>query len=66
MSEQIIIILLTCIGNGLVTYGVVRTQIAWLRKDVDWAHRRIDQAHDRIDNCQQTIRLRQHSREEGK
>lgn len=35
-------ILLPAAASGLVTWGVVRTELRWLRADVDRAHQRID------------------------
>lgn len=36
MSEgELVAMLLTAIVNGAVTFGVVKTQLAWLRRDVD-------------------------------
>ena len=35
MSEAIQIALVTAIANGLVTWGVIATKLAWLRRDVD-------------------------------
>lgn len=36
------LIVLTAIANGAVTWGVIRTELKYLRRDVDHAHRRLD------------------------
>jgi hypothetical protein len=43
-----LIALLTIVANGAVTWGVVQTHLAWLRKDVD-------RANERLDNLEQTL-----------
>lgn len=35
MSEAVQIALLTALVNGAVTWGVMTTKLAWLRRDVD-------------------------------
>lgn len=35
MSEAVQIALLTAVVNGAVTWGVMTTKLAWLRRDVD-------------------------------
>lgn len=35
MTEAIQVALLTAAVNGLVTWGVINTKLAWLRADVD-------------------------------
>lgn len=42
MSEHMLLVLITALVNGAVTWGVVTTKMAWLRRDVDLAHERID------------------------
>lgn len=46
MSESLQIALtvagITGLVNAAVTWGVISTQLAWLRRDVDLAHSRID------------------------
>lgn len=37
MSEAVQIVLVTALVNGAVTWGVVTTKLAWLRRDVDRA-----------------------------
>lgn len=49
MNENLLLIGATALLNGAVTWGIVKTQLAWLRRDVDMAHERItehDKAHD--------------------
>lgn len=47
MNDQLFLILATAAINGAVTWGVVKTQLAWLRRDVDLAHARIDKMQDK-------------------
>jgi hypothetical protein len=42
MSESLQIALLTAVVNGAVTWGIVSTKLAWLRRDVDRLQARID------------------------
>ncbi len=35
MSDSIVIAIIGAILNGAVTWGVVSTKLAWLRRDVD-------------------------------
>lgn len=37
------------IGNGAVVWGVVRTELKYLRRDVDHAHQRMDEMYKLID-----------------
>ena len=46
MNENILLIAATALLNGAVTWGIVKTQLAWLRRDVDMAHERISE-HDK-------------------
>lgn len=41
MSEAMQIALLTAVANGLVTWGVVSTKLAWLRRDVEKLEARV-------------------------
>lgn len=41
MSENLLLILLTGVLNGAVTWGVVTTKLAWLRRDLDDHHMRL-------------------------
>jgi hypothetical protein len=41
MSDAIALALLTAIVNGAVTWGVVSTKLAWLRRDVDQLQTRL-------------------------
>lgn len=45
MSEALQIALLTAVANGLVTWGVVSTKLAWLRRDVE-------KLEERVSNCE--------------
>lgn len=49
MSENLLLISLTALLNGAVTWGIVKTQLAWLRRDVDLAHDRITKLHALFD-----------------
>lgn len=37
------LIVLTAVVNGAVTWGVVRTELKYHRRDIDRAHERLDQ-----------------------
>ena len=41
MSEQLVILLVSAAINGAVTWGVVTTKLAWLRRDLDDHHLRL-------------------------
>lgn len=41
LTDGVLIALATALFNGAVTWGVVSTKLAWLRRDVDLAHERI-------------------------
>lgn len=41
MSEAVLIAFVTAILNGAVTWGVVSTKLAWLRRDLDTMHDRL-------------------------
>lgn len=40
------LIVLTAVVNGAVTWGVVRTELKYMRRDVDRAHTRLDRIED--------------------
>lgn len=40
--QAIAIALVTGAASGLVSWGAMRVELKFLRRDVDWAHRRID------------------------
>lgn len=42
MTESWLLALATAIATGLVTWGAIRVELRWLRRDVDHAHRRLD------------------------
>lgn len=42
MVETLAIVLATALVNGLVTWGVVKTELRYLRRDIDHAHQRAD------------------------
>lgn len=35
MPDELAVLIIGALVNGLVTWGVVRTQLQWLRRDVD-------------------------------
>lgn len=41
MSETLVTILVTAAINGAITWGVVKTQMAWMRRDLDDHHLRL-------------------------
>ncbi|MCL4315633.1 MAG: hypothetical protein M1527_02005 [Gammaproteobacteria bacterium] len=43
---EIGVIVLTAIVNGAVMWGVVRTELKYMRRDVDRAHKRLDRLND--------------------
>lgn len=47
MSEALQIALFTAVANGLVTWGVVSTKLAWLRRDVE-------KLEERVTRCEAT------------
>lgn len=51
--DPLALIALTALANGLVTYGVIKTTLAWHRQDIDRAQARADNAHTRIDDLLQ-------------
>lgn len=42
MSDAVVIALVSAGINGFVTWGIVKTQLAWLRRDVDRLTTRLD------------------------
>lgn len=42
MTETAIIVMITSAVQAAVTWGIVRTELRWLRADVDHAHKRLD------------------------
>ncbi|MGC1173116.1 hypothetical protein [Polaromonas sp.] len=47
MSEALQIALFTAVANGLVTWGVVSTKLAWLRRDVEKLEERLSACESR-------------------
>lgn len=41
MSEAVLIVIVTAACNGLVTWGVVSTKLAWMRADLDRHEQRL-------------------------
>ena len=42
MSETVWLVIISAVLNGAVVWGVIRTEIKYLRRDVDRAHERMD------------------------
>jgi hypothetical protein len=42
MMETLAIALVTALVNGFVTWGILKTELRYLRRDVDHALRRLD------------------------
>jgi len=42
MTDVIMIAIITAAINGAVTWGVVRTELKYHRRDIDAAHKRLD------------------------
>lgn len=53
MSEAMQIALVTAMINGAVTWGVVSTKLAWLRRD-------IEKLEDRVSACESRHHNRRH------
>jgi hypothetical protein len=52
--NELLLILCTAAVNGLVTWGVVKTELRYLRRDVDHAHRRADELERRLRDVERT------------
>lgn len=50
MSETIQIALITAAINAAVTWGIISTKLAWLRRDVDKLDERVGNCESRINN----------------
>lgn len=49
MSETVQIAIVTAIINGAVTWGIISTKLAWLRRDVDNLEHRMNQLDRRTE-----------------
>jgi hypothetical protein len=49
MSDALLIALVSALINGAVTWGIISTKLAWLRRDVDQLARRVSHHLDRRD-----------------
>ena len=47
--EAWLLALVTAVTTGLVTWGGIRVELRWLRRDVDLAHDRISRLHKLFD-----------------
>lgn len=54
MSETVQIAIVTALINGAVTWGIISTKLAWLRRDVD----KLD---SRVQSCEATLYRRETS-----
>lgn len=43
ISDAILVAAITGVVSAAVNWGIVKVQLAWLRRDVDKAHERIDE-----------------------
>lgn len=41
-------IVVTVLINGAVTWGVVRTELKYMRRDIDLAHKRLDRMDEHL------------------
>ena len=48
LLQAVITALVTGAVSGLVTYGVIKTELKYLRRDVDLAHARINKIAERF------------------
>ena len=47
MSDAVQIALVTAFVNGLITWGVITTKLAWLRRDIDRLESRVNACESR-------------------
>lgn len=47
MSETLQVALITALINGAVTWGVVSTKLAWLRRDIEHLEQRLSACESR-------------------
>jgi hypothetical protein len=64
MSEAVQLALITAVINAAVTWGVISTKLAWLRRDIDLAHKRIDnlEKENRDNDFEARINRQEHRR----
>lgn len=55
LSDALLVAVVSGAVNAGVVWGVVRTQLAWHRRDIDRAQSSADQAHDRIDRLHSRV-----------
>ena len=48
MMDSWLLALASAIATGLVTWGAIRVELRWLRRDVDHAHKRIDRVESAL------------------
>lgn len=47
MSDTLVVMILSAVINGAIVWGVMRTELRWLRRDVDRANGWIDKEQER-------------------
>lgn len=52
MSETVWVLVVSAVVNGAIVWGVVRTELKYLRRDVDRAHKRLDDYEELERRCQ--------------
>ena len=45
---QLVVILVNSLVTAGVVWGILKTELKYLRRDIDLAHSRIDKLHDRV------------------
>ncbi len=65
--ESVLPAILAGMASGLITWGAIRTELKWLRRDTDLAHERIDdlegQFHGAGTKERRTTRVRSRTRQ---
>jgi hypothetical protein len=49
------VIVLTAFFNGLVVYGVLKTELKYLRRDIDLAHLRLDSVVSKVQQLSEKV-----------
>lgn len=61
MAEKLMIPIATLAVNAAVTYGVVSTQLQWIRADLDRQQRQIERMENRLLNNKGLVQWRAYS-----
>jgi hypothetical protein len=48
VSDVVLVALVTAVANGLVTWGVVSTKLAWMRRDIDDLRGEVKELRERV------------------